>query len=284
MTIRKRRGAKNPARKPQGHSRRKTTARASAGAERQTSNRSLRLYGVHPVAAALANPARRCHRLTATASALEDLRERLDGALEREGLVIAEATRDEVARLLDDGVTHQGLALDVAPLPRPSFDEICVSDGAPRLLLLDRINDPRNLGAVIRAAAAFEAGAVIVPDRHAPEISGDMAKAASGMLELVPLVRVANIARAIEMLQRRGYWCIGLDGGATQTLASAKPDGAIALVLGAEGAGLRRLTRERCDVILRLPISDAVESLNLATAAAVALYALSQMTPGDEAK
>ena len=273
MTIRKRRGAKYPARKTPEYARRNTAQGASAG----TPSRPLRLYGVHPVVAALANPLRRCRRLTATASALKDLRARLGGALERDGLVIAEATRDQVARLLDEGATHQGLALDVAPLPRPRFDEICVSDRAPRLLILDRVNDPRNLGAVIRAAAAFEAGAVIVPDRHAPDESGALAKAASGLLERVPLVRVANIARAIGQLQRRGYWCIGLDGGARQTIASAKTDGPIVLVLGAEGAGLRRLTRERCDVILRLPISDAVESLNLAAAAAVALYALSEV-------
>ena len=269
MTIRKRRGAKNPARKTPVHGRRKAPSRAPA---------SLRLYGVHPVAAALANPDRRCQRLTATGPALKGLRERLDGDLEREGLVIAVASRDAVAGLLDDGAIHQGLALDVAPLPSPPFDEICVSAHAPRLVLVDRVNDPQNLGAVIRAAAAFEAGAVIVPDRHAPEASGALAKAASGMLEIVPLLRVANIARTIEQLQRHGYWCIGLDGGAPDTIASADTDGAIALVLGAEGAGLRRLTRERCDTILRLPISDAVESLNLATAAAVALYPLMPKT------
>ena len=264
MKNRKRRGGKNPDSQPRN--------KPPGGA-----NRALRLYGVHPVAAALANPARACSRLTATSAALAGLRARLAGALDRDGLVIDEASRDEVARLLDDGAVHQGLVLDVAPLPRPSFGEICVSARAPRLLLLDRVNDPQNLGAVIRVAAAFEAAAVIVPDRHAPEVGGALAKAASGMLERVPLLRVANIARAIEQLQRRGYWCIGLDGGAEATIASATPDGAIALVLGAEGAGLRRLTRQRCDVILRLPISDAVESLNLATAAAVALYALAKV-------
>ena len=261
MTNRKRRGAKNPAQK----TRRKAFSRAPQG---------LRLYGVHPVAAALSNPNRICHKLAATSQALKGLRERLDGDLERDGLVITEASRDEVAGLLDPGAIHQGLALDVASLPRLSFDEVCIAERAPRLLLIDRVNDPQNLGAVIRAAAAFEAGAVIVPDRHAPEASGALAKAASGMVEIVPLLRVANMARTIEQLQRRGYWCIGLDGGADATIAAADTQGPIALVLGAEGAGLRRLTRERCDVILHLPISDAVESLNLATAAAVALYAL----------
>lgn len=270
MTNRKRRSGGNRA----DLSRRTKPAKGP----RRTGKKALIFYGVHPVAAALANPARPCRRLTATAAALAGLRERLGGALKRDGLTITEATRDEVARLLDDGATHQGLALEVAPLPRPSFEDICDPHETPRLLLLDRINDPQNLGAVIRAAAAFEAGAVIVPDRHAPEISGALAKAASGMLEVTPLLRVANLARTIEQLQRRGYWCIGLDGGAERTLGSAKPDGACALVLGAEGAGLRRLTRERCDVTLRLPISDAVESLNLATAAAVALYALREET------
>ena len=271
MTNRKRRGAKNPPQNPTRPGRRKPPAKAS---------RPLRLYGVHPVAAALANPARRCRRLTATAAALAGLRERLPGALERDGLVITEADRDAVARLLDDvqggGAIHQGLVLEVAPLVQPPFEELCDPDKAPRLVLLDRVNDPQNLGAVIRAAAAFGAGAVIVPDRHAPEISGALAKASAGTIEIVPLLRVANIARAIELLQRRGYWCIGLDGNAGRTLGSAKPDGAAALVLGAEGAGLRRLTRDRCDVLLRLPISDAVESLNLATAAAVALYELAK--------
>ncbi len=250
--------------------------------------RGLRLYGVHPVAAALANPARHCRRLTATSAALAGLRERLGGALERDGLVIAEANRDEVARLLDGvqggGAVHQGLVLEVAPLAPPLFDDICATHKAPRLVLLDRVDDPQNLGAVIRAAAAFGAGAVIVPDRHAPQISGALAKASAGTIEIVPLLRVANIARAIERLQRRGYWCVGLDNGAEETLAAARPDGATALVLGAEGAGMRRLTLERCDAILRLPISDAVESLNLdaveslnlAAAAAVALYELAK--------
>lgn len=275
MTIRKRRSTKAATRKPHKNFRRNTPQRSSSG----QGNSTLRLYGAHPVAAALGNPARHCIHLIATANAIDALRQRLDGVLERDGLTITTATRDEVSRYLDGGPgrgdsPHQGLALEVAPLPRPSFGDICNADKAPRLVLLDRINDPQNLGAVMRAAAAFGAAAVIVPDRHAPDESGALAKAASGMLEIIPLLRVSNLSRAIEQLQRRGYWCIGLDGGAEQTIATTTTDGAIALVLGAEGDGLRRLTMERCDVILRLPIHEAVESLNLAAAAAVALYAL----------
>ena len=151
MTNRKRRGAKNPTDSHAVQSRRKPPARSSVDPQ----GRSLRLYGVHPVAAALANPARHCRRLTATSAALAGLRQRLGVALERDGLVIDEASRDEVARLFDDvrggGAVHQGLALEVAPLAPPVFDDICATHKAPRLVLLDRVNDPQNLGAVIRA-------------------------------------------------------------------------------------------------------------------------------------
>ena len=246
--------------------------RAARGAASQT----LWLYGHHPVAAALANPARRCHRLMATEAALDALRRRLGPDLGRAGLGVAAVARADIARVLAEGAVHQGVALDAAPLPAPEFDVVCASGAAPRLVVLDRINDPQNLGAVLRAAAAFEAGAVVVPDRHAPGESGALAKAASGALEAVPLVRVANLARAIEGLKRRGYWCVGLDAAAPDSLAAARPAGAAALVLGAEGAGLRRLTRERCDGLVHLPISGRVESLNVATAAAVALYELAR--------
>ncbi|MFP6744931.1 MAG: 23S rRNA (guanosine(2251)-2'-O)-methyltransferase RlmB [Alphaproteobacteria bacterium] len=231
----------------------------------------LWLYGLHAVTAALANPARRCRRLVATTQALEALRQPLDGNPVSD---VTTASRDEVGALVADGAVHQGVALEVSPLAATAFDAVCQPDTAPRLVVLDRVNDPQNLGSVLRAATAFNAGAVIVPDRHAPSESGALAKAASGALELVPLVRVPNLAQALERLKQTGYWCLGLDGAAETTIAQARPAGACALVLGAEGAGLRRLTRERCDALARLPISDKVESLNLATAAAVALYAL----------
>ena len=184
------------------------------------------------------------------------------------------ASRGEVGALLTEGAVHQGVAMEVSALPATALDAVCHPDATSRLVVLDRVNDPQNLGAVLRVAAAFEASAVIVPDRHAPGESGALAKAASGTLEIVPLVRVPNVAQALERLKQDGYWCIGLDGGAANTIAQSRPAGATALVLGAEGDGLRRLTRERCDALARLPISDKVESLNLATAAAVALYAL----------
>jgi 23S rRNA (guanosine2251-2'-O)-methyltransferase len=239
----------------------------------------LWLYGLHAVSAALANPARRCRRLVATVQAIESLHQSLGDDLGRDGdktgnLPVTTASRGEVGALLTDGAVHQGVAMEVSALPATALDTVSHPDATSRLVVLDRVNDPQNLGAVLRVAAAFEASAVIVPDRHAPGESGALAKAASGTLEIVPLVRVPNLAQALERLKQDGYWCIGMDGTATETIAQSRPAGATALVLGAEGAGLRRLTRERCDALARLPISDKVESLNLATAAAVALYAL----------
>ncbi len=272
MTNRKQRG--RGARRGAGRRGDDRAARASAG--RGAGAGRLWLYGLHAVTAALANPARRCHRLVATSSAYDALRKRIGDGLAESGVGVSTMARRDVARVLPEGAVHQGVALEVSPLPDPALDTVCDPARAPRLVLLDRINDPQNLGAVLRAAAAFGAGAVIVPERHAPGESGALAKAASGALEAVPLIRVANLASAIERLKRSGYWCIGLDAGAPEALARARPDGAAALVLGAEGAGLRRLTRERCDSLARLPISNAVESLNVAAAAAVALYELTR--------
>ena len=257
----------------------------SAGAAPDARRRPRRahrlwLYGRHPVIAALANPERRCRRLVATDAALDELRRRLGDDLGRSDLEVEAASRTEVARALPPGAVHQGAALEVEPLPTPALADACAppADAAqtPCVVVLDRVTDPQNVGAVLRSAAAFGALAVVATDRHAPDQTGTLAKAASGALESVPLVRAANLAHALDQLKRLGYWCVGLDPAAQPTLAAANPGGPVALVLGAEGAGLRRLTRERCDILVRLPIGGAVPSLNVAAAAAVALYALSQ--------
>ncbi|MFQ5959491.1 MAG: 23S rRNA (guanosine(2251)-2'-O)-methyltransferase RlmB [Alphaproteobacteria bacterium] len=248
--------------------------RRSAGNDK----RRFWLYGHHAVAAALANPERRCRRLLATQAALAGLRRRAAGRLDGADLGVEVTARGELGRVLPHGAVHQGVALEVEPLPAQALATACTPppDAAAAVVVLDQVTDPQNVGAVLRAAAAFGALAVVVPERHAPHESGALAKAASGALEAVALVRVANLARALDDLKRLGYWCLGLDPAADDTLATANPGGPVALVLGAEGAGLRRLTRERCDLSVRLPISDAVESLNVAAAAAVALYTVTQ--------
>jgi 23S rRNA (guanosine2251-2'-O)-methyltransferase len=236
------------------------------------------LYGMHPVLAALANPARHCHRLLATAEVERGLAGRLPHLLAgRPGLQPEILDRAALDRILP-GAVHQGLALQTEPLAEPELDEVLrAAAGRERavLLLLDQVTDPHNVGAILRSAAAFGALAVVLTERHAPGATATLAKAASGALETVPLVRVGNLARALDEIKAAGFWCAGLAAEASETLAEARLDGRVALVLGAEGEGLRRLTRERCDLLVRLPMAPGtVASLNVSNAAAVALYEL----------
>jgi 23S rRNA (guanosine2251-2'-O)-methyltransferase len=178
---------------------------------------------------------------------------------------------------LPRGAVHQGIAVLVAPLPEPDLAAILPPEPAPALVVvLDQVTDPHNVGAVMRSAVAFGAHAVIVTERHAPEETGTLGKSASGALEHIPLLRVVNLVRTLEELKHAGFWIVGLAGEAKQTLAEAKLTGRIALVLGAEGDGLRRLTREHCDLQVRLPMSGRMPSLNVSNAAAVALYELAR--------
>ncbi len=246
------------------------------GAARAPRQELLWLYGLHAVRAALDNPARRCHRLVLTAEAARGLRTTAPGppppAAPRPEIV----ARREIASLLPEGAVHQGIALAVAPLAPARLEASCGPRPGARgvVVVLDRVSDPHNVGAVLRSAAAFRARAVVVPKRHSPPATGVLAKAASGALETVPLVRVANLARALDALKGMGYWCVGLEARAASALHEAGLTGDVALVLGAEGSGLRRLTAERCDLLARLPIADREDSLNVSAAAAVALYEL----------
>ncbi|MDD3446967.1 MAG: 23S rRNA (guanosine(2251)-2'-O)-methyltransferase RlmB [Zavarzinia sp.] len=235
----------------------------------------LWLYGQHPVVAALGNAARRCLRLVTTAADEDELPSAVRRALEARDIPVEYADRDVIERLLPPGSVHQGLALKVEPLEELSLDEACARDEGERaiVVVLDQVTDPHNVGAILRSAAAFGARAVVVTDRHAPGATAVMAKSASGALDVIPLVRVVNLARALDELGEMGYWRVALDADAPATLAQTDTTGAVALVLGAEGLGLRRLTRERCDTIAKLPIGG-MESLNVSNAAAVALYEL----------
>jgi 23S rRNA (guanosine2251-2'-O)-methyltransferase len=236
------------------------------------------LYGKHAVFAALANPERRIRRLLLTPEAHSNLKQEIDSALHKgghENIQITTTDKRDLEGLLQPGAVHQGLALEAEAPPGQHIEDIIKKtedDPKAAIVILDQATDPHNIGAILRSAAAFGAAAVVIQDRNAPDITGTMAKAASGALERVALVRTTNLARAMEKAKAAGFWCIGLDGHATQTLAQADLKGRVALVLGAEGAGLRRLTRENCDLLVKVPITDAVESLNLSNAAAIALY------------
>ena len=239
-----------------------------------TSGRSeVWIYGFHPVAAALANPARKILRLLATTEAATRLRS--DPSIPNDNLAhLRTVGRDEIDAAVGPEAVHQGVALLARPLEHDLAD---ILDGLGdqtevALVVLDQVTDPHNVGAVLRSAAAFNARAVIAPDRHAPDETGAMAKAASGALDRVPYVKTTNLVRALEAIKESRFWLVGLDADAPQTLSSLGLSGRIALVLGAEGEGLRRLTRETCDHLAKLPISAAVESLNVSNAAAIALY------------
>lgn len=236
------------------------SGRASAGA--------VRLWGRHAVEAALKNPERSHRKLWATREGIDSL----DGELPP-GFPLEYAQAADLARLVARDAPHQGLVLECAPLPEIWLDDVLDGDPARPVIFLDQVTDPHNVGAILRSAAAFNACAIVTQDRHAPPESGVVGKSASGALELVPWVRVVNLSRALEEAAEAGYWRIALDGEAQLTLADALPTGPVALVLGAEGEGLRRNVAEHCDAIARLPISTAMESLNVSNAAAIALYA-----------
>jgi 23S rRNA (guanosine2251-2'-O)-methyltransferase len=233
------------------------------------------LHGLHAVAAALANPRRGVKRLLVTEEAEAALSARLPEGWRRR-VQPERADRARFHSFLPEDAVHQGAALLVHPLDPPPIEDIIAARPGP-VLLLDQVTDPRNVGAILRSAAAFGAACVILQDRHAPPESAAMARAASGALETVPLLREVNLSRALVWLQKQGFWTIGLAGDAPRSLAEALPrDRRVALVLGAEESGLRRLQRETCDELLRLPIAPEMESLNVAAAAAIALYEIAR--------
>jgi 23S rRNA (guanosine2251-2'-O)-methyltransferase len=273
---------------------------ASQRVRRASGEAPIWLYGAHAVIEALGNPRRRCRRLMLGTEAAKRHGARLRELLgERASRDPAEAPSPEttpgerIARMLPEGAVHQGLALLVEPLaPLSVRDLVGTLEGTapakgrpaehpgerpgerPVVVVLDQVTDPQNAGAVLRSAAAFGARALITTRRHAPPESGALAKAASGALEHVPYLQVSNLARTLDSLKAAGFWCLGLTAEADHTLAEADPGGPVALVLGAEGAGLRRLTREACDVMARLPTRAPIDALNVSNAAAVALYEL----------
>jgi len=226
-----------------------------------------RFWGKHAVAAALDNPARKVLKAWASREVASHMQFPADVAL-----TIAEAP--DLGRLVPGDAPHQGVVIEVEPLEEIWLDDL-LGSAAERsvVVVLDQVTDPHNVGAILRSVAAFGAIGIVTQDRHSPPESGVIAKASSGALERVPWARVVNLARALEDISEAGFWRIGLTGDADTDLKQALGPQRVALVLGAEGAGMRLNTREHCDALARLPITDAVESLNVSNAAAVALYA-----------
>ena len=238
---------------------------ASGAARRRAPGDGVILYGWHTVTAALNNPARRIRRLLATENAVRRLAD--------EGItppVAPELVRpDALAAQLTADAVHQGLLAEADPLPAPAIEEL---PAGGIVLVLDQITDPHNVGAILRTAAAFAVGAIVTTARHSPEATGVLAKSASGALELVPIVLVQNLARALAALKARGFFLVGLDSAAPDDLAALDLRAPLALVLGAEGKGLRQLTGATCDRLARLALPGAIKSLNVSNAAALALY------------
>jgi 23S rRNA (guanosine2251-2'-O)-methyltransferase len=234
----------------------------------QGSGNRVRLWGRHAVTAALANPERTVRKVWGTREALAALE------LPAEMIVVFADVAD-LGRMVPGDAPHQGLVIEADPLEDVWLGDLLAQGEGDRrpLLVLDQVTDPHNVGAILRSAAAFDALGIVTQDRHAPPESGALARAASGALETMPWVRVVNLARALEEIAEAGFWRIGLTGHATRTLAEAIGGQRVALVLGAEGEGMRQNTEVHCDELAKLPISGKVESLNVSNAAAIALYA-----------
>jgi 23S rRNA (guanosine2251-2'-O)-methyltransferase len=237
----------------------------------ETPRGAVWLYGLHAVDAALGNPARRLRRLVVTEEAEAALLARRPQPWP---LTPERTERARIDQLLGRDAVHQGAALLADPLGTPLLATALERPGP--ILVLDQVSDPRNVGAVLRSAAAFGAAAVIMQDRNAPEETGALAKAASGALETVPLLHAVNLARTLVALKAAGLWTVGLDASGKPLSGPDLAQRRVALVLGAEGPGMRRLVRETCDEVAGLAMPGTMESLNVAAAATVALYELSR--------
>ena len=244
----------------------KERARRAAAAE------TVWLFGLHAVRDALLNPARERLRLVVTKNAAD----RLADAIAEAGISPEIVDPRRFSAPLDPGSVHQGAAMEVKSLDWGPLEDLCAAGPDACVVLLDRVSDPHNVGAILRSAEVFGARAVIAPARHSAPETGALAKTASGALERQPYLRVTNLSEAMTRLQAMGYLLMGLEGTAELSLAEGVVQAAgrpLGLVLGAEGPGLREKTRTTCDALVRIPAAGAFGSLNVSNAAAVALYA-----------
>ncbi len=248
--------------------RKRPPQRAWASAARDTSGPTL-IYGIHAVEAALGNEQRTIGKLFLT----DNAERRLQEALKARGLAHERVLPKDLDRRLGPDTVHQGALIETEPLPEPRLEELAEQTAGRPLIVLDQVTDPHNVGAILRSAAVFGAGALMMTRRHSPPLDGTLAKSASGALEHVPIVLVQNLARALAELKELAFTVIGLDGEATELLEELAWPERSALVLGAEGKGLRQLTRESCDRLCRIATDGPIASLNVSNAAAIALHA-----------
>lgn len=231
------------------------------------------IYGRHAVIAAINNPRRHIIKVMC----LRENANELKGKIADNKIAIVE--RKEIDRQLSSDAVHQGFLAVAEMLPDTDIEEICEQAQQLEnchLLILDQVTDPQNIGAIVRSCAAFGSLALIVQDKNSPQESGAMLKAAAGTFENMPMCRVTNLSRALEQLKKAGFWIVGMDGYAQTDIDKFDKKGRLAVVMGSEGKGMRRLVEESCDITLRLPIAKNVESLNVSTAAAVVLYELNR--------
>ena len=235
------------------------------------------LYGRHPVLAAINNSQRKISKIFCTKENLDEIKKILSQT--KRNIPLNTIDRKDLDKMLPRDAVHQGFAIQCQELENYTLDEICrMADKKQNchILLLDQVTDPQNIGAIIRSCVAFETLALILQDKNSPTESGAMAKASAGMIEQLPICRVTNLSRAISQLKDSGFWVIGMDGYATTYIDGINKTGKIAIVMGSEGKGMRRLVEENCDATVKLPIAPSVESLNVSTAAAIALYEINK--------
>ena len=236
--------------------------------EHKSKSKDVWLYGMHPVTLALQNKNRIIKEVWATSTAAAELNI-------PKNIPFRVVDRSQIDSVVGRDAVHQGVAMKTEPLEPYTLDDLLAdteNDDKALAVILDQVTDPHNIGAIMRSSIAFNAKAVIIPDAGAPDETGTLAKSASGALELIPLIKVANLARSMEALKKAGFWCIGMDGYAKETLNAHKLPKKCVIVMGSEGDGLRRLTAQNCDYMVKLPMNEAIESLNVSNACAIALY------------
>ncbi len=231
------------------------------------------LYGLHAVQAALMNPDRYIEAIVINPKAQGKVKEFYEKLAKNapHSFDFIEMERPYFDLLVEEGAVHQGVVMFAHPLTSWSIEDIFALDHA-MVMILDQPSDPRNMGAILRSCAAFGAHALIVPDKHSAHMTAALAKAAAGAIEHVPIIRVSNLSRAIKQMKQHGFWLVGLDGNADQTLKDIQPSAKTALIMGSEGSGLRRLTQKECDFLVKIPMQGQMESLNMSVAAAIGLY------------